>query len=1274
MSRSNPSKARRDSTATTDSSIAPGSSRLAIPGTSRPSPRVSSSGSSVYSLSPTSRRHLTPLTSPAPSTSTTSLSPSHARPSGPSSSTATSRLRSVASNASIRLDLGSRLSRVVSTSISASPSTDRPGQSMSSPQNSTGESDSATSPPSASSDTTVVPPSRADDATAEADETTAMPLKRKTSPNTSTAPDAANARRRTWFGFGSTIGPSPRLNAGDEKDKGNAEIPAPMDADEAAFRLALGSGMGAGIREETPNPSQTRSRKENGEAITGHVQTRASANTDLDTQSLGTSTSSEPSRAPQAASRTTNSRGWFTWRAQAQTPGSAPSTSNQDQSSPQENSASFTAQVAATSTSASSSLQPPASSGGRISTQSAQPSYSSPLRRMWNRSETVAENPAEETAATDAPSSPAPEDAPPASQPAPTNAGSAPTWRFSLWPVPTPAPTTDAQSAQTPQQTGQVPSASAAGAPFEHPMTTEDSGKGEIESRAETSLPGSDGQAGYASYITSWIPGWGSVNSVLNLSATDPQQPEITSAAASGEVPFAPRTPAEQVKADALARSEKTTQVLSAVTDGIQKLADPSDAILNSATRKTWVSYFSTRRAANPQKRITDAATAESGPEVMDLDESGPSSLQVPSTSTERSASPSLAESAPAVLRTTKTSDGAGSKNAATTAAAKAQKAGARIVRSNRSPNSSIPASPVIAAADKQPVSPSASDISRGGANDSKTKVSIPAAIKHKLSAASLSSKANSDPAPTGSPSPTWGTDNKSQTVKGGRKGSLVPVKAPNLVLPSFEDTFSTPPRVWAPKVSVFERTIQAFNTYLFSKPPDYQRLNASAASNAANTSATAAGKRPRRGSNVIWHEAAQRLPRSWEVMGDKARASQRGVGSVQKIVVIGVHGWFAQFKILKNVMGEPTGTSFKFAKEMSDAVRRHFKDAGWELNPEAITMIALEGDGKVADRVHRLSVSILSNPEWVKSLHEADAILFSVHSQGTVVATELLARLIEQKHIVPERTRVCLLAMAGIHEGPLPNLQSALISSYLTYFETAAAKELFEYMSSGTSCSESYATAVRIILAAGVKAVYVASVDDQVVPLHGALHSAISHPSILRALYIDGQAFPRADFLTNLLVLCTQVRNAGLNDHDVLSLLSATVAGSLYNGLGHSNVYEETAVYDLAVRYLFETTHPCAEPTCSTDHKTTMPAVERKPFEVQVQSPYALPWAIRGLLEDPDELLEEFAVWKPTSKAQKDVQLRLSPLKNLQLPGARQRTTSASNPSSPQIPSNSKL
>ena len=112
---------------------------------------------------------------------------------------------------------------------------------------------------------------------------------------------------------------------------------------------------------------------------------------------------------------------------------------------------------------------------------------------------------------------------------------------------------------------------------------------------------------------------------------------------------------------------------------------------------------------------------------------------------------------------------------------------------------------------------------------------------------------------------------------------------------------------------------------------------------------------------------------------------------------------------------------------------------------------------------------------------------------------------------------------------------------------------------------------------------VYIASLNDQVVPLYSGLFTAVSHPLILRAVYIDGDVYqcvfrflktilcPRSadpmlassssDFLSNLLVLLLRVMNVGLSDSGLLTHLSEATAGSL-NGIGHSTAYEELATY----------------------------------------------------------------------------------------------------------------
>jgi hypothetical protein len=144
----------------------------------------------------------------------------------------------------------------------------------------------------------------------------------------------------------------------------------------------------------------------------------------------------------------------------------------------------------------------------------------------------------------------------------------------------------------------------------------------------------------------------------------------------------------------------------------------------------------------------------------------------------------------------------------------------------------------------------------------------------------------------------------------------------------------------------------------------------------------------------------------------------------------------------------------------------------------EKVTQIPLEGEGTINKRVekcvhligvscnfqllnlfliHRLYTNLTTNRQWMDDLHAADAILVATHSQGSIVSTHLLERLIRENHIKTSRTsdllasasaalapggsvsarppaqRVCCLALCGIHLGPLRYLSSSsLLQPYL--------------------------------------------------------------------------------------------------------------------------------------------------------------------------------------------------------------------------------------------------
>ena len=101
-------------------------------------------------------------------------------------------------------------------------------------------------------------------------------------------------------------------------------------------------------------------------------------------------------------------------------------------------------------------------------------------------------------------------------------------------------------------------------------------------------------------------------------------------------------------------------------------------------------------------------------------------------------------------------------------------------------------------------------------------------------------------------------------------------------------------------------------------------------------------------------------LPRVGEVL------SHPDIGELyatKRIAVIGIHGWFPN-AIMRTLLGEPTGTSPKFASMMKGAIETFLRKKGVRLEGDSegnegeqgvkITCIPLEGEGTVERRVEK--------------------------------------------------------------------------------------------------------------------------------------------------------------------------------------------------------------------------------------------------------------------------------------------------------------------------------
>ena len=221
-----------------------------------------------------------------------------------------------------------------------------------------------------------------------------------------------------------------------------------------------------------------------------------------------------------------------------------------------------------------------------------------------------------------------------------------------------------------------------------------------------------------------------------------------------------------------------------------------------------------------------------------------------------------------------------------------------------------------------------------------------------------------------------------------------------------------------------------------------------------------------------------------------------KDVPKIKRALAIGVHGYFpAQF--LQMILGQPTGTSIRFANAAATAVQRWaeryqpsnplqlstsptgdglHRDSTKAIPSQSadieIEKVALEGEGMVGDRVDALWKLLLN---WLDSIQKADFIIVAAHSQGVPVAIQLVAKLLHFA-CVKEGVRVGVCAMAGINMGPFAELKSRFLAG--------SAIELFEFGFGESRVRKDYEAALEYCLSKGVRISFIGSLDDQLVSL----------------------------------------------------------------------------------------------------------------------------------------------------------------------------------------------
>lgn len=279
----------------------------------------------------------------------------------------------------------------------------------------------------------------------------------------------------------------------------------------------------------------------------------------------------------------------------------------------------------------------------------------------------------------------------------------------------------------------------------------------------------------------------------------------------------------------------------------------------------------------------------------------------------------------------------------------------------------------------------------------------------------------------------------------------------------------------------------------------------------------------------------------------------------VRKAIAIGVHGFFPA-AFLHRFVGQPTGTSIRFANYAAASIKSWCAEHQPEIKDLEVEKVSLEGEGYISSRVDTLWKLLLN---WLSHLRSADFILIACHSQGVPVSIQLIAKLLQLGCLSPN-VRIGVCAMAGINLGPF--------TEYKSRFLAGSASELFEFGDSSSKVSVAYADALDICLRHGVRITFVGSLDDQLVSLESALHAPVTHPYVSRTIFIDGRVHT-SNFLIHLVVFAAKLRNLGVSDHGLLRELSSPLAGSIVGGEGHSRVYDDPAVYTQAIEFALEST-----------------------------------------------------------------------------------------------------
>jgi hypothetical protein len=371
-------------------------------------------------------------------------------------------------------------------------------------------------------------------------------------------------------------------------------------------------------------------------------------------------------------------------------------------------------------------------------------------------------------------------------------------------------------------------------------------------------------------------------------------------------------------------------------------------------------------------------------------------------------------------------------------------------------------------------------------------------------------------------------------------------------------------------------------------------------------------------------------------------KKSKNSAKCIKKVVVLCFHGFLPQ-KIVKNIIGEPTGT----AEQMNEMA---VKELGrWSVINNVtleVSTINLEGNGKLFERVNGC-LSILDN--WLNNLSDCDYLLAVSSSHSVPLAIHVLSRLVISGTF-ENIEKMGFIGLSGICMGPIPEVESKISTRGSVGQDDDIISEMFDLEDPDSLQSKEIIRNMKILIKKNFKITFVGSLNDCFSPLYSSLGLHLIHPNIYRALYVDGKDH-QPDFLVSLFNLILTVKNLNYKDHGLLLELSNFFTGQIGNG-GHSKVLNNKYGYRIGINNMLNTSNLLYQQELIE---------ELTNFREYSTNSYHIPWCLRGFLEELEklqkhfdirqiieQLFEEFKSWEPENPKKKDLKYCMQAFENV--------------------------